>query len=477
MQQFDLLVIGSGPAGQRAAIQAAKLGKNVAIVERRSVIGGVSVHTGTIPSKTLREAALYLSGWDQRGLYGRGYRLKQKLTIEDLMQRLNITLAHEIEVMRHQLYRNGVRVIEGTARFRNVHSIEVTSAAGHSALYSAQKIVIAVGSCPVRPKNIPFDEESILDSDGILGLKKLPRSMIVVGAGVIGVEYASIFSTINVKVTLIDSRPDMLNFMDREIIDELVHHLRDRGVLLRLPEKVAAVHKESNGTVVTQLESGKRLRADMIMFAAGRVGCTHELGLENAGIEPDERGRINVNVHYQTATPHIYAVGDVIGFPSLASTSMEQGRLAACHAFQKYACGSQPHFPFGIYAVPEMSMVGRTEQELTAERIPYEAGVARLRETARGQIMGLDEGVLKVLFGLEDRKVLGVHILGEGATELIHIGQAALALDGTLDYFLEAVFNYPTLAEAYKIAALDAWNRMAVDPVVVCPTETAVERA
>lgn len=475
MQHFDLLVIGSGPAGQRAAIQAAKLGKNVAIVERRSVIGGVSVHTGTIPSKTLREAALYLSGWDQRGLYGRGYRLKQQLTIDDLMQRLNITLAHEIEVMRHQLSRNGVRVIEGTARFRDAHSVEVTSSAGHSALYAAQKFVIAVGSCPVRPDNIPFDDVSVLDSDGILGLKKLPRSMIVVGAGVIGAEYASIFSTIDVKVTLIDGRPDMLSFMDREIVDELIHHLRDRGVLLRMPEKVASVHREPDGSVTTLLESGKRLRADTILFAAGRVGCTQDLGLERTGIQPDERGRIDVNAQYQTATPHIYAVGDVIGFPSLASTSMEQGRLAACHAFQKFACHSQPHFPFGIYAVPEMSMVGKTEQELTAERVPYEVGVARLRETARGQIMGLDEGVLKILFGLEDRRVLGVHILGEGATELIHIGQAALALNGTLDYFLETVFNYPTLAEAYKIAALDAWNRMATDPVELCPVRPVSE--
>jgi len=473
MQHFDLLVIGSGPAGQRAAIQAAKLGKNAAIVERRAVIGGVSVHTGTIPSKTLREAVLYLSGWDQRGLYGRSYRLKDQLTVDDLTQRLNITLGHEIEVMQHQLARNAVRIIEGTARFTDAHTIEVTADNGSSQLYSADKFVIAVGSRPVRPDNIPFDDESVLDSDGILKIKKLPRSMLVVGAGVIGMEYASIFSTIDIKVTLVDGRPDLLNFMDREIVDELVHNLRDRGVMLRMSETVSSVSKDSRGQITTLLESGKRMCTDMVLFAAGRIGCTYKLGLENAGIKPDSSRRIKVNEHFQTETAHIYAVGDVIGFPSLASTSMEQGRLATCHAFGQTTCKAHQHFPFGIYAVPEMSMVGKTEQELTAARIPYEVGIARLRETARGQILGLDEGVLKILFGLEDRRVLGVHILGEGSTELIHIGQAALALGGTLDYFMETVFNYPTLAEAYKIAALDAWNRIATYPSLEPVTDEA----
>ncbi len=462
MQHFDFLVIGSGPAGQRAAIQAAKLGKNAAIIERRPVVGGVSVHTGTIPSKTLREAVLYLTGWDQRGVYGRSYRLKDKLDIDDLMKRLDITLNHEIEVMEHQLIRNGVTVIQGSASFVDPHRIKVEKADGHFEEYTADKFLIAVGSRPARPEGIPFDNDIILDSDGILNLKRIPRSMIVVGAGVIGVEYASIFSTMDVKVTLVDGRPSLLDFMDKEIIDELVHSMRDRGVLLRLGERVARVEKTDKGTAICELESGKRMQAEAILFAAGRIGCTYTLGLENAGLETDSRRRLSVNEHLQTAVPHIYAAGDIIGFPALASTSMEQGRLAACHAMGVEACQTQEFFPFGIYAVPEMSMIGATERELTEKRTPYEIGVARLRETARGQIMGLQEGVLKLLVGLEDRRLLGVHIIGEGATELIHIGQAVLTLGGTLDYFLENVFNYPTLAEAYKVAALDAWNRMTV---------------
>ncbi|MGA7799349.1 MAG: Si-specific NAD(P)(+) transhydrogenase [Gammaproteobacteria bacterium] len=460
MQNFELLVIGSGPAGQRAAVQAAKLGKNVAIIERRSVVGGVSVHTGTMPSKTLREAVLYLTGWDQRGLYGRDYRLKTKLTLDDLTQRLNITLAHEIEVMQHQLRRNGVPVIEGMASFMDPHHVRVTTDDGHVEEYRADRFVIAVGSRPIRPPGIPFDDDRVLDSDGILKLKRLPRSLIVVGAGVIGVEYASIFSTMDIKVTLVDGRPTLLDFMDRELVEEFIHHLRENGVVLRLHETVASVERDGDDHVLTCLESGKRLRADVVLYAAGRIGCTYDLSLENAGLETDARRRIKVDDRFQTAVPHIYAAGDVIGFPALASTSMEQGRLAACHAFGQAVCSTPEHFPFGIYAIPEMSMVGMTEQQLTDARIPYEIGIARLRETARGQIMGLQEGMLKILFGLEDRRVLGVHVIGEGATELIHIGQATLILGGTLDYFLENVFNYPTLAEAYKVAALDAWNRL-----------------
>ena len=286
--------------------------------------------------------------------------------------------------------------------------------------------------------------------------------MTIIGAGVIGAEYASIFNTLDIKVTLVDGRPSLLDFLDRELVDEFLHHLRDNGTIIRLGEKVANVEHNSCGQVITHLESGKRLRSDIVMFAAGRIGCTYSLKPENAGLTTDDRRRFKVNENFQTIIPHIYAAGDVIGFPSLASTSMEQGRLAACHAFEHPANSQPGHFPFGVYAVPEMSMVGLTEQELTADKIPYEVGVARLRETARGQIMGLHEGILKILFSLEDRRVLGVHILGEGATELIHIGQATLVLGGTLDYFIENVFNYPTLAEAYKVAALDAWNRMAV---------------
>jgi NAD(P) transhydrogenase len=460
MKQYDFLVIGSGPAGQKAAIQAAKFGKRAAVIERRAVIGGVAVHTGTIPSKTLREAVLYLTGWNQRGLYGYGYRLKPQVTIDDLMQRLHITLKHETEVMQDQLARNNVEVIQGIASFTAEHRLQVESAAGEILEVEAEKILIASGTEPQRPEGIPFDNTTIIDSDGIVNLKVLPKTMIIVGAGVIGVEYASIFSVLDIELTLIDGRDMLLEFLDREIVDEFVHYMRQRGITLRLGEKVTGVEKDANGRVITTLESGKRLRAELVMFTAGRLGTTAELQLNNAGIATDNKQRIPVNEQYQTIAPHIYAAGDVIGFPSLASTSMEQGRLAACNAFGQSGSSRPAHFPFGIYSVPEMSMVGMTEQELTAKKIPYDTGTAHLWETARGQIMGLEDGMLKMIFSTKDQRLLGIHILGEGATELIHIGQAVLVLEGTLQYFLETVFNYPTLAEAYKIAALDVWNRI-----------------
>ena len=459
MQKFNLIVIGSGPAGQRAAIQAAKFGKRVAIVDRREAVGGVCLHTGTIPSKTLREAVLYLSGWEQRGLYGQDYRLKTDLTMDDLKQRLTITIRREIEVINHQLARNGVVVLHGAASFLDPHRLRVESASGKVSEYQADCVLIATGTHPLRPDGIPFDERTVIDSDGILNLERLPRSMTVVGAGVIGIEYAAIFSAMDIEVTVIDGRDSILGFMDGEIIDEFVHLMRERGVVMRLGESVAAV-RHDDGQVVTELGSGKRIRSDIVLFAAGRAGSTNTLHLEDAGVAYTDRHLIKVNENYQSNVPHIYAAGDVIGFPSLASTSMEQGRAAACHAFGHPFTSLPATFPFGIYAVPEMSMVGMTEQELTKQQIPYESGTARLRETARGQIMGLDQGMLKLLIALDDHRLLGVHILGEGATELIHIGQAALSLGGTLDYFINTVFNYPTLAEAYKIAALDAWNRM-----------------
>ncbi len=460
MNKYDFLVIGSGPAGQRAAIQAAKVDKRVAIIERRDIVGGVTVHTGTIPSKTLREAALYLTGWSQRGLYGRDYRLQQSVTIGDLLNRLHITLNHEIEVIRDQLSRNNVDVINGTGSFVDQHTVSVTDAQNNVTEYKADKILIATGTRPVLPDNIPFNNTTIIDSDALLELKDTPRSMTIVGGGVIGVEYASIFATMDIKVNLVDGRTNLLSFLDLEIVDELVHHMREQGIVMRLGENVESVIEEDNGQVVTTLDSGKRICSDVILFAAGRMGCTYGLNLEGAGLKPEKRRLLKVNEYMQTNVPHIYAAGDVIGFPSLASTSMEQGRLAACHAFGLSNSKPNHNFPFGIYAVPEISVVGMTEQELTTNKIPYEVGLARLRETARGQIMGVDTGILKLLIALDDHRILGVHIIGEGATELIHIGQAVLILGGTIQYFLENAFNYPTLAEAYKIAALDAWNRI-----------------
>jgi len=459
-QDYDLIVIGSGPAGQKAAVQAAKINKRVAIIERGREIGGVAVHTGTIPSKTLREAAMYLSGYDQRGLYGKSYRLKDNLSMEDLLQRVAITINQETEVMSHQLRRNNVEIIQGTASFLDPHRIQIENRHGKISEVRADNVLLATGTRPHRPEHIPFDGETIIDSDDILYLKKLPRSMAVIGAGVIGVEYASIFSALDIKITLVDGRNSMMGFMDGEIIAELTHLMRDRGTVVRLGEDVCEVEKNEHNQGVITLESGKKFCADLVMFAAGRLGCVNSLNLDAAGLKADGRGQMKVNEFFQTEVPHIYAAGDLIGFPSLASTSMEQGRLASRHAFGLSLHSHPELFPFGVYAVPEMSMVGKTEEELTKDKIPYEVGIARLKETARGHIMGLQEGMLKLIFSLETKKLLGVHVLGEEATELVHIGQAVLALEGDLDFFVENVFNYPTLAEAYKIAALDACNRM-----------------
>lgn len=461
MKKYDFVVIGSGPAGQRAAIQAAKLGHSVALVERSFSIGGACVHTGTIPSKTLREAVLYLTGFRQRGFYGRSYRVKERITAEDLMQRLDITIRHEIEVLMHKLHRNGVDTVAGEARFESPTVLHVQLNEDDLTRIEADKILIATGSRPARPADIAFDHPNIVDSDTILDIDDLPRTLVVIGAGVIGVEYASILSALDIEVTVVDGRKDILGFLDTEIVDEFTHHLRDRGVKLRLGETVKSVEVVDDKNLIVHLESGKRVRCNMALFASGRQSNTDALGLPQAGLEPDERGRLAVDEDYRTAVSHIYAAGDVIGFPALASTSMEQGRQAAAHAFNS-ALGQGHHndFPFGIYAVPEMSVVGKTEEELRDENIPYESGVARFRETSRGQILGLREGLLKLLVRIEDQQLLGVHIVGEGATELIHIGQAVLAHQGKLDFFVDAVFNYPTLAETYKIAALDAWNKL-----------------
>ena len=460
MHDHDLIVIGSGPAGRRAAVQAAKLGKSVLVIERGRRVGGVSVHTGTIPSKTLRETVLNLTGWRERGFYGRAYRVKKDIGSGDLGARLAMTLDHEVDVLEPQFARNGVRVLHGSARFIDKHLIEVLGERGERAVVGGARVVIAVGTRPYRPSHVPFDGASILDSDEILGLARLPRSLTVVGAGVIGVEYATIFSALDVPVTLVEARPTFLDFIDRELIDELVHDLRERGMTIRLGQAVEGIAVEAGSPVVT-LEGGRCIRSDMLLYAAGRVGAVEDLGLEAIGVEADDRGRIKVDPRtLQTKVPHIYAGGDVIGFPSLASTSMEQGRIAACHAFDINPPPPPEYFPYGVYSVPEISTVGMSEQEVRERGIPYECGVARFRETSRGHIMGLSSGMMKLIFSIKTRRLLGAHILGEGATELIHIGQAVLNLKGTVDYFIESTFNYPTLAEAYKIAGLDAWNRM-----------------
>jgi NAD(P) transhydrogenase len=461
METYDLIVIGSGPAGRRAAVQAAKLGKSVLVVEGRRRVGGVSVHTGTIPSKTLRETALNLSGWRERGFYGSSYRVKQDIRGEDLGMRIGKTLEHEVDVLEHQFQRNNVRTIAGTARFTDPHTLVVRHPDGSELAVGGTRILIAVGTVPHRPDEIPFDDCHVLDSDAVIEIPRVPRSLTVIGAGVIGIEYATIFSALDVPVTLIEPRETFLDFIDREIIQEFVHILRDRGMTIRLGAKVAKIEKGEDGWPVTTMEDGRRVRSDMVLYAAGRMGATAALDLAQCGLATDSRGRLTVDPKtFQTEVPHIYAAGDVIGFPSLASTSMEQGRIAACHAFGLPLPPAPKYFPYGIYAVPEISTVGMTEEEVRERGIGYECCVARFRETSRGHIMGLNSGMMKLLFSLKTRRLLGVHIIGEGATELIHIGQAVLNLKGTLDYFIENTFNYPTLAEAYKIAALDAWNRM-----------------
>ncbi|MGB3623166.1 MAG: Si-specific NAD(P)(+) transhydrogenase [Ketobacter sp.] len=459
MLHFDLIVIGSGPGGQRAAIQAAKIGKNVALVERQTVLGGVTAHTGTIPSKTLRETVLFMSGWRQKALYGQSYRVKQDITLDDLMHRLNLTVNQQIEIIRHQLERNRVHLISGHAAFVDDHTIRVDEASGASACYSADYIILATGTVPSRPEEFAFDDRTIFDSDGILKLKHLPRTLTVVGAGVIGVEYATIFSALNIKVTLVDGRNAILDFLDEDIIDHFKHELIHHGISLRLGDRIETL-QNIDGKVEILLNSGRRIVSEGVMVTAGRIGNTDKLGLENVNLSADEKGRLRVDPHFRTEIPHIYAVGDLIGFPALASTSAEQGRRAACHAFGRPLDNHHELYPYGIYSVPQISMVGKTEQQLRNEGVRYECGMARLNEIARGQIQGGADGLLKLLFSLEDERLLGVHIVGDAATELVHIGQAVIALGGGLDYLVGAVFNYPTFAEAYKVAALDAWNRM-----------------
>ncbi len=457
---YDMIVIGTGPSGQKAAIQASKVGKKVLIVDRREFVGGVCVNTGTIPSKTLRESVLHLSGFRERNIYGASYRVKPKITMDDLNFRCGHVMRNEIEVVKHQMLRNQVELIYGVATFVDEHTVKIIQHKGDQ-LVSAENIVVAVGTKPARPDRIGFKENYVFTSDEILSICDVPKSLAVVGGGVIGIEYASIFAALGVKVTVIDMRPSLLSFVDDEIVDALVHHLRHQRVTFRLGEKVESLeYNEEDDRVVTILASGKRVITHKALYAIGRSGATDELNIAQIGVEPDHRGRLKVNEHYQTSLPHIYAVGDVIGFPSLASTSMEQGRLASAHIFGLQTNSIPELFPYGIYAIPEISMVGKTEEELNEASIPYETGKAYYREISRGQIIGDQIGMLKMIFHLETRKLLGVHIIGEGASELVHIGQAVLAFGGTIDYFVNTVFNYPTFAEAYKVAALNGKNRL-----------------
>ena len=456
---YDLLVIGSGPGGQKAAIAAAKLGRHAAVVERGDMVGGVCINTGTIPSKTLREAVLYLTGMSQRDVYGQNYRVKQDITLEDLLARTTHVIGREIEVIRGQLHRNGVDLIHGTGHFTDPHTVRIEGGPDGDRTVTAEFVVIATGTTPARPGEIEFDGKKVIDSDGILHLDVLPRSLVVVGAGVIGIEYASMFAAVGTKVTVVEQRDRMLDFCDSEIVESLKFHLRDLSVTFRFGEKVASVENNTNGTV-TNLASGKRIPADAVMYSAGRQGATDQLNLPAAGLEADSRGRITVDDKYRTSVSHIYAVGDVIGFPALAATSMEQGRLAAYHAFDEPVNSLIGMQPIGIYTIPEISYCGWTEADLTSSSVPYEVGLSRYRELARGQIIGDSYGMLKLLVSTGTRKLLGVHLFGSQATELVHLGQAIMTCEGTVDNLVDTVFNYPTLSEAYKVAALDAVNKI-----------------
>ena len=463
---YDLVVIGSGPAGQRAAVQAAKLGKRVAIVERHADIGGVMVNTGTIPSKTLREAVMYLTGYRERGIYGESYSVKHDITMRDLTVRTSHVMQQKTDTLRHQLLRNKVKVITAHASFIDAHTLDLASVDGRShEPVTVDKVLIAVGTAPASPDEMEVDGKLIFLSDDVLNLAELPRTLSIIGGGVIGLEYATIFATLGIRVTLIDRYPRLLHFVDAEMVDTLMYHMRQKRITLRLDEEVtfARTFEDERGQHVrVQLVSGKQIVTDAALYSVGRTGATASLNLEAVGLKADRRGQLRVNEHFQTEAPSIYAAGDVIGFPSLASTSGEQGRLAACHAFGMPAKSVPELLPYGIYTIPEISMVGRTEEDMTEDVVPYEVGKAQYRETARGQIIGGDAGLLKLLFDIRDRKLLGVHIIGEGASELVHIGQAVLAHGGTVDYFVDTVFNYPPLAECYKTAALDGLNRLGV---------------
>jgi len=459
MRPFDLVVIGSGPGGQRAAIQASKIGKTVAVVEKQTMIGGVCINTGTIPSKTMREAVLHLSGFYDQAFYGANYHAKENVTMSDLNFRVNRVIENEAAVLQDQLRRNNVELFHGTASFTGPHHIRVENSAGFSELEGAY-VVVATGTKPATNPKVAINGRSIINSDQILTMPMIPRTIIVVGGGVIGVEYACMYATLGVRVIIVEKRPRLLEFADAEMVEALSYHMRDRRATMRLNEEVESVEELPDGKVAAVLGSNKRIVGDALLYAVGRQGNIDRLNLAAAGIEADDRGRIKVDKDFRTNVPHIFAVGDVIGFPSLASVSMEQGRIAAARAFGLPMESDPEGYPYGIYTIPQISFIGKTEEQLTESDVPYEVGVAYYREIARGQISGHTDGRLKLLFHRETLELLGVHIFGEDAAELLHIGQAVMLLKGEISYFINTVFNYPTLAECYKAAAFNGLNRL-----------------
>lgn len=459
MQPYDLIVIGSGPGGQRAAIQGAKAGKRVAVVEKLTSVGGVCINTGTIPSKTMREAVLHLSGFYERNFYGTNYNPKESVTMADLNFRVQHVVENEAGVVQDQLRRNGVNLIHGIASFSDPRHVRVENSNGFGE-FEAEYFVIATGTKPASNPKVAINGRNIINSDQILNMPQIPKTLIVVGGGVIGVEYACMFATLGVRVIIVEKRPRLLEFADAEMVEALSYHMREQRATMRLNEEVESVEELPDGKVAANLISKKRIIADALLYAVGRQGNVELLNLPAAGIDADDRGRIKVDEGYRTSQPHIFAVGDVIGFPSLASVSMEQGRLAAAHAFGLDVHTDPAGYPYGIYTIPQISFIGKTEEQLTDSDVPYEVGVAYYREIARGQITGHTDGRLKLLFHRETLELLGVHIFGEDAAELLHIGQAVFTLKGKVTYFTDTVFNYPTLAECYKTAAFNGLNRL-----------------
>ena len=459
MQPYELIVIGSGPGGQRAAIQAVKAGHRTALIEKQASVGGVCINTGTIPSKTMREAVLHLSGFYDQSFYGANYHSKDHVTMADLNFRVQRVIENEVSVIQDQLKRNGVDLIHGVGRFTDPHHVRVDTNNGFSDL-EGEFIIVATGTKPAVNPKVPINGRNIINSDQILAMPQVPRTLIVVGGGVIGVEYACMFATLGVRVIIVEKRPRLLEFADTEMVEALSYHMRDARSTMRLNEEVESVEELPDGKVAANLVSKKRIVADALLYAVGRGGNVDALNLPAAGLAADDRGRIKVDADFRTTQPHIFAVGDVIGFPSLASVSMEQGRIAAARAFGLDVQSDPAGYPYGIYTIPQISFIGKTEEQLTDSDVPYEVGVAYYREIARGQISGHVDGRLKLLFHRETLELLGVHIFGEDAAELLHIGQAVLLLKGKVTYFKDTVFNYPTLAECYKTAAFNGLNRL-----------------
>jgi NAD(P) transhydrogenase len=455
---YDVIVIGCGPAGQKAAIKCAKVGRKVAIIDRRTVVGGQCLHIGTIPSKTFRAAIIYLSGYYERKYYGADYRVMEQITAQDLVFRCNSIIRREIEVINRHLHHNGVDVLMGDAQFTGPHTLCLNTTVGLEN-YTAANFIICTGSRSYLLQDILFDNLHIVNTDDILGLQFLPKSLMVIGGGVIGLEYASMFSLLDIEVTLVTQYDVLLPWVDRELVTGLMNHMERHGVRFRLGEHATGIRVAAPKQVQGRFDSGEEFETEMVMYAAQRWGNTVDLHVEEAGLTRGPRDYLEVNKVYQTSVPHIYAAGDVIGFPSLASTAIDQGRKAANQLLGVPDVPYEPLFPYGIYTFPDMSMIGKNEDQLKKEGIPYKTGVGYYRDSARGQIIGDEDGLVKLLFHPETRELLGVHIIGAEATELIHMGQAVMIHGGKLDYFIDTVFNYPTLAEVYKIAALNGFNK------------------